>query len=146
MALYRFFKMDFGMVTMLLSHIAFSIPYVILSVLPKLKQMNLHLAEAAMDLGATPFYALRKVVIPEIMPGIITGALFAFTLSVDDFVISFFTTGHGFSNLSITIYSMTRRGINPIINALSTLMFLGLLILLLVINKRTDKALEKGGF
>lgn len=146
MALYRFFKMDFGMVTMLLSHIAFSIPYVILSVLPKLKQMNVHLAEAAMDLGATPFYALRKVVIPEIMPGIITGALFAFTLSVDDFVISFFTTGHGFSNLSITIYSMTRRGINPIINALSTLMFLGLLILLLVINKRTDKALEKGGF
>lgn len=146
MALYRFFKMDFGLVTMLLSHIAFSIPYVILSVLPKLKQMNVHLAEAAMDLGATPFYALRKVVIPEIMPGIITGALFAFTLSVDDFVISFFTTGHGFSNLSITIYSMTRRGINPIINALSTLMFVGLLALLLIINKRTDKALEKGGF
>ena len=82
----------------------------ILSVLPKLKQMNKHLAEAAMDLGATPFYALRKVVIPEIMPGIITGALIAFTLSVDDFVISFFNTGKGVSNLSIEIFSMTRRG------------------------------------
>lgn len=146
MALYRFLKIEFGLATMLLSHIAFSIPYVILSVLPKLKQLNVHLAEAAMDLGATPFYALRKVIIPEIMPGIITGGLLAFTLSVDDFVISFFNTGHGFSNLSITIYSMTRRGINPIINALSTLMFISLLILLLVINKRTDKGLEKGGF
>lgn len=146
MALYRFLRLDFGFLTMLLSHMAFSIPYVILSVLPKLKQMNIHLAEAAMDLGATPAYALRKVIIPEIMPGIITGALFAFTLSVDDFVISFFNTGQGFSNLSITIYSMTRRGINPIINALSTLMFVALLILLLIINKRSDKGLEKGGF
>ncbi len=145
MALYRFLKIDFGLSTMLLSHIAFSIPYVILSILPKLKQMNVHLAEAAMDLGATPLYALRKVIIPEIMPGIITGGLLAFTLSVDDFVISFFNTGHGVSNLSITIYSMTRRGINPIINALSTLMFISLLVLLLIINKRTDKSLERGG-
>src|SRR5690625_399916 len=101
MALYRFFKLDFGFLTMLLSHIVFSTPYVILSVLPKLKQMNIHLTEAAMDLGATPFYALRKVIIPEIMPGIVTGGLLAFTLSIDDFVISFFNTGHGFSNLSI---------------------------------------------
>lgn len=143
MALFRFLRIKFGLVTMLLSHITFSIPYVILSVLPKLKQMNKHLAEAAMDLGATPFYALRKVVIPEIMPGIITGGLMAFTLSIDDFVISFFNTGHGISNLSITIFSMARRGINPVINALSTLMFIGLLIMLLIINKRTDKNLEE---
>ena len=145
MALFRFLKVEFGFITMLLSHIVFSIPFVILSVLPKLKQMNLHLAEAAMDLGATPFYALRKVIIPEIMPGIITGMLLAFTLSIDDFVISFFNTGHGVSNLSITIYSMTRKGINPIVNALSTLMFLALLILLLVINKRSDEDLKTGG-
>lgn len=139
MTLYRLLKFEFGYLTMLLSHVTFCIPYVILSVLPKLKQMNKHLAEAAMDLGATPFYTLRKVIIPEIKPGIITGALMAFTLSIDDFVISFFNTGHGVSNLSITIFSMARRGINPVINALSTLMFVGLLILLLIINKRADK-------
>lgn len=144
MALFRFLRLRFGLVTMLLSHITFSIPYVILSVLPKLKQMNKHLAEAAMDLGATPFYALRKVVIPEIMPGIVTGGLMAFTLSVDDFVISFFNTGHGVSNLSITIFSMARRGINPVINALSTLMFIGLLVMLLIINKRANKNLVEG--
>lgn len=145
MALFRFFRFEFGFITMLLSHIVFSIPYVILSVLPKLKQMNVNLAEAAMDLGATPFYALRKVIIPEIFPGIMTGMLLAFTLSIDDFVISFFNTGQGVSNLSITIYSMTRKGINPIVNALSTLMFVVLLILLLVINKRSDEELKMGG-
>lgn len=146
MVLFRFLRLELGLTTLLLSHISFSIPYVILSILPKLKQMNIHLAEAAMDLGATPFYALRKVIIPEIMPGIITGGLMAFTLSIDDFVISFFNTGHGISNLSITIFSMARRGINPVINALSTLMFISLLILLLIINKRTDDDLQKGGF
>lgn len=145
MTLFRLFKFEFGLITMLLSHITFCLPYVILSILPKLKQMNKHLAEAAMDLGATPFYALRKVVLPEIMPGIITGGLMAFTLSIDDFVISFFNTGHGVSNLSITIFSMARRGINPVINALSTLMFVGLLVLLLVINKRTDKNIQERG-
>lgn len=145
MVLFRFLKLEFGFTTMLLSHITFCTPYVILSVLPKLKQMNKHLAEAAMDLGATPFYALRKVVIPQIMPGIVTGALIAFTLSIDDFVISFFNTGQGVSNLSIEIYSMTRRGINPVINALSTLMFVSLMILLVIINKRTEKhELERG--
>lgn len=145
MTLFRLFKFEFGMLTMLLAHITFCLPYVILSILPKLKQMNKHLAEAAMDLGATPFYTLRKVIIPEIMPGIVTGALMAFTLSIDDFVISFFTTGHGVSNLSITIFSMARRGINPVINALSTLMFVALLILLLIINKRTDKNINERG-
>lgn len=145
MALFRFIKLEFGLFTMLLSHITFCIPYVILSILPKLKQMNKHIYEAAMDLGATPLYALRKVIIPEIMPGIITGGLMAFTLSIDDFVISFFNTGHGVSNLSITIFSMARRGINPVINALSTLMFISMLVLLLIINKRTDKNLVEGG-
>lgn len=145
MALFRFMRLRFGVITMLLSHIVFSTPYVILSILPKLKQMNKHLPEAAMDLGATPFYAFRKVIIPEIMPGIVTGGLIAFTLSVDDFVISFFNTGHGVSNLSITIFSMAKRGINPVINALSTLMFIGLLILLLIINSRTDKNINERG-
>lgn len=139
MTLFRFVKLEFGVLTMLLAHVTFCLPYVILSILPKLKQMNKHLAEAAMDLGATPLYALRKVVIPEIMPGIITGFLLAFTLSIDDFVISFFTTGHGISNLSITIFSMARRGINPVINALSTLMFITMVSLLLIINYRTEK-------
>jgi len=145
MTLFRFMNLEFGFITMLLSHITFSIPYVILSVLPKLRQMNKHLAEAAMDLGATPFYALRKVVIPEIMPGIVSGALIAFTLSIDDFVISFFNKGAGVTNLSITIFSMARRGINPVINALSTLMFIGLFILLLIINSKSSNNIGERG-
>lgn len=127
-----------GFITMLLAHITFNIPYVILSVLPKLRQLDKHLEEAAMDLGATPFYAFRKVILPEIMPGIISGALIAFTMSIDDFVISFFTTGSGVSNLSIKIFSEARRGINPKINATSTLMFLSVLVLLLLINRRSS--------
>jgi len=143
-ALYRFMGLEFGLATILLSHITFCTPYVVLAVLPKLKQMNIHLAEAAMDLGAKPHTALWKVVIPEIMPGIVTGALLAFTLSVDDFVISFFTTGHGVQNLSILIFSMARRGVNPVINALSTFMLIGFFILLLIINKisRTEEDTE----
>ncbi len=143
MILFIFIKLPLGFTTLLLAHITFNIPYVILSVLPKLKQLDSNLYEAALDLGATPWYALRKVIMPEIMPGIITGALLAFTLSIDDFVISFFTTGSGVSNLSITIYSMARRGINPKINALSTLMFTTVLILLLIINIRTDKNIRR---
>ncbi len=142
MTLFISVNMNLGFTTMLLSHVMFSIPYVILSVLPKLRQMNRHMAEAALDLGATPFYAMRKVVIPEIMPGVITGALMAFTLSIDDFVISFFNTGSGVTNLSIVIYSMARRGIKPSINALSTLMLLTVVVLLLIINKRTTKGDE----
>ncbi len=145
MILFIFIKLPLGFTTLLLAHITFNIPYVILSVLPKLKQLDANLYEAALDLGATPWYALRKVIIPQIMPGIITGALLAFTLSIDDFVISFFTTGSGVSNLSITIYSMARRGINPKINALSTLMFTTVLILLLIINIRTDKNTKRKG-
>ena len=136
MILFIFTNFQLGFLSLLLSHITFNIPYVILSVLPKLKQLDKHLYEAALDLGATPLYAYKKVILPEIMPGVITGLLLAFTLSVDDFVISFFTTGSGVSTLSITIYSMARRGINPKINALSTLLFLTVLLLLIIVNFR----------
>ncbi|WP_066498489.1 ABC transporter permease [Abyssisolibacter fermentans] len=139
MALFIFLKIPLGFVTMLIAHVTFNIPYVILAVLPKLRQIPKEIMEAALDLGATPMYAIRKVLIPQIMPGIVTGLLMAFTLSIDDFVISFFTTGHGVTNLSITIYSMARRGIKPEINALSTLLFLSVLILLLIINFRSSK-------
>lgn len=142
MGLFGFFRLNFGFLTMLISHIVFCTPYVILSILPKLKQMDKNMVEAAMDLGATPSYAIKKVVIPQIMPGIITGALMAFTLSIDDFVVSYFTTGNGVSNLSITIYSMARKGINPSINAMSTIMFVSLIVLLLIINKRSSKTIK----
>ncbi len=128
-----------GFSTMLIAHITFNIPFVILSVLPKLKSMNKFTYEAALDLGATSMTAVRKVILPEIAPNIITGFLLAFTLSLDDFVISYFTAGNGVSNLSITIYTMTRRGIKPEINAISTVLFMAILILLLVITKRREK-------
>ena len=131
-------RFTLGFTTMLTSHIAFNVPYVILSVLPKLAQMPDDTVNAAMDLGATPFYAFRKVVLPEIQPGIITGAIMAFTMSIDDFVISYFTAGVGVTNLSIKIYTMARRGIKPSINALSTLMFIAVLVLLLLVNKYSD--------
>lgn len=136
MSLFSFMKMDFGFKTMLIAHIMFCVPYVILSVLPKLRQLPDNVEEAALDLGATPLYAIWKVVIPQIRPGIISGFLMAFTMSIDDFVISFFNTGNGVSNLSIEIYGMARRGIKPEINALSTLMFTAVLIILIVANKK----------
>lgn len=136
MSLFAFINLEFGFTTMLLSHIMFSIPYVILSVLPKLKQLPQNIEEAAMDLGATPSYALRKVILPQIKPGIVSGFLMAFTMSIDDFIISFFNTGNGVSNLSIEIYGMARRGIKPEINALSTIMFTVVLILLLLSNRK----------
>ncbi|MCK9524418.1 MAG: ABC transporter permease [Limnochordia bacterium] len=143
MILFVFARVRLGYLTLLLAHITFNIPYVILSVLPKLRQLNKHLYEAALDLGSTPAQALWKVIIPEIMPGIVTGMLLAFTLSIDDFVISFFTTGSGVSTLSITIYSMARRGINPKINALSTIMFTFVLLLLIVVNVRQAREEKK---
>nr|WP_300275960.1 ABC transporter permease [Peptacetobacter sp.] len=143
MSLFVFIKVDFGYLTMLIAHIMFCIPYVILSVLPKLRQMPENLENAAMDLGATPFYALRKVILPQIKPGIVSGFLMAFTMSIDDFIISFFNSGNGVTNLSIEIYSMARRGIKPEINALSTLMFVTALILLLLSNKK--QSLSEGG-
>jgi len=136
MSLFAFVSMEFGFTTMLLAHIMFNIPYVILSVLPKIKQMPQNIEEAAMDLGATPMYALRKVILPQIKPGIVSGFLIAFTMSIDDFIISFFNTGNGVSNLSIEIYGMARRGIKPEINALSTIMFGVVLGLLLLSNKK----------
>lgn len=139
MILFIFINMRLGFLTLLLSHIVFNIPYVIISVLPKLRQLDKNIYEAALDLGATPAYAIRRVVLPQIMPGVITGLLLAFTLSLDDFVISFFTTGSGVTNLSITIYSMTRRGVSPEINAISTLMFVVVLVLLVVINGRMSQ-------
>lgn len=138
MMLFIVFKIPSGIFTMLLAHITFNIPYVILSVTPKLIQLDNNLYEAAVDLGARPWEAFKKVVLPEIMPGIITGLLMAFTLSIDDFVISFFTTGNGVSNLSIYVYTTAKR-LNPKINALSTIMFLAIMLLLFVINKRTSK-------
>ena len=126
-----------GFSTILIAHITFNVPYVILSVLPKLRQLNKSTYEAALDLGATPAMAFRKIILPDILPGIISGLLIAFTLSLDDFIISFFTTGSGVSTLSITIYSMARLGISPKINALSTLMFIVVLVLLLIVNKRS---------
>ncbi|MEF9952742.1 MAG: extracellular solute-binding protein [Clostridium sp.] len=143
MLLFIAVNMPLGLITLLLAHITFNIPYVILSVLPKLKQMDPNLQEAALDLGATPVVAFKKVVLPEILPGIMTGALLAFTMSLDDFVISFFTTGGGVSNLSIQIYSMARVGVTPTINALSTLLFITVLSLLLLVNSRTGKEPKK---
>ena len=143
MSLFVFIRLEFGFTTMLLAHIVFDIPYVILSVLPKLKQLPANIEDAAMDLGATPWYALRKVVLPQIKPGIISGLLIAFTMSIDDFVISFFTTGNGVTNLAIEVYSMTRRGLTPEINALSTLMFAAVLILLLLSNITANKRHHK---
>jgi len=137
MLLFLFTQVERGYVTMLLAHITFDTPYVILSVLPKLKQMNRHTYEAALDLGATPTYALTHVIIPECKQGIITGAMLAFTLSLDDFTISYFTTSPLVQNLSTLIYSAARKGIEPSLNALSALMFVALLVLLLIVNRRT---------
>lgn len=142
MILFIFANIKFGFKTMLIAHITFNTPYVILSVMPKLKQLDNHIYEAALDLGATPWYAFWKVILPQIMPGIVTGCLLAFTLSIDDFVISFFTTGVGVSNLSITVFSMARRGVNPKINALSTLMFLSVLVLLIIVNVRMSRDIK----
>jgi spermidine/putrescine transport system permease protein len=142
--LFVFVRLNLGFTTLLLAHITFNIPYVILSVLPKLKQLNKHMYEAALDLGAKPLYAFFRVILPEIMPGVVTGFLLAFTLSLDDFVISFFTTGSGVSTLSITVYSMARLGISPKINALSALMFIVVLVLLLIVNKRSSSGNKNG--
>ena len=125
-------KPGFG--TLLIAHITFCIPYVVLQVMPKLRQMNRHMYEAALDLGCAPVKAFVRVVLPEIMPGIVTGALMAFTISLDDFVISYFNSGSTAQTLSVTIYSMTKKPVTPEINALSTLMFAAVLLLLLLVN------------
>ena len=127
---------DLGYVTLLIAHITFNIPYVIMSIMPKLYQMDKNLIDAAQDLGCTWMQAFYKVVIPEIMPGIINGLLIAFTMSIDDFVISYFTAGSKLQTLSMTIYAMTRKRISPEINAVSTLLFVTVLLLLAIVNIR----------
>lgn len=133
MLLFITFHVEKGYVTMLLAHIAFCIPYVMLSVMPKIRSLDKNLADAAMDLGATPWQALTKVIVPQITPGIISGALIAFTMSVDDFIISYFVTGRGVKNLSIMVYTMSKR-VNPSINAISTLVVVIITIALVLLN------------
>ena len=147
------FSLGFG--TLLVAHITFNIPYVVLAVLPKLRQLNPNLGEAAMDLGATPWQAFWKVLMPELRPGILNGLLIAFTLSIDDFVISYFTAGSEVATLAMQIYAMTRKRISPEVNALSTILFVVVLSLLLIVNfremhqtkqaEKRDKALQKDG-
>jgi len=129
--------------TMLIAHITFCLPYVILQVLPKLQQMDRALPEAAMDLGCTPFRAFLKAELPEIMPGVITGMIMAFTLSLDDFVISYFTSGNGFQTLPIRIYNMTKKTVTPKMYALATIIFFVILTLLLISNLYDDEAVQK---
>lgn len=133
MLLFITFRIEKGYMTMLLAHIAFCTPYVMLSVMPKIRSLDPNLADAAMDLGATPWKALTKVIVPQITPGIVSGALIAFTMSVDDFIISYFVTGRGVKNLSIMVYTMSKR-MNPSINAVSTLVVVIITIVLILIN------------
>ena len=135
MLMFIFVHVPLGKGTMIMAHIAFDIPYVLFSVMPKLRQMNPNLYEAALDLGCHPAKALYKVIIPEIMPGIVTGALLAFTMSLDDFVISYFTSNTD-QNLAMIVYSAARRGVEPTMYALSTLMFIVIMVLLLAVNRR----------
>ena len=132
----RAFGFNLGFGTLLIAHITFNIPYVVLSIMPKLRQLDGNLVDAACDLGCTWMKAFIKVVIPEIMPGIINGLIIAFTLSVDDFVISYFTAGGNIMTLPMKIFAMTRRRISPEINALSTILFVTVLLLLLMVNIR----------
>ncbi len=134
-------SLNFG--TMLIAHITFCLPYVILQVLPKLQQMDRALPEAAMDLGCTPLRAFFKAELPEIMPGVITGLIMAFTLSLDDFVISYFTSGNGFQTLPIRIYNMTKKTVTPKMYALATIIFFVILSLLLISNLYDDEAVQK---
>lgn len=134
------FKLDFGFNTLVLAHITFNVPYVLLNVMPKMRQMDKYLYEAAQDLGCNNYQAFTKVVIPEIMPGIVSGFLMALTYSIDDFVISYFTYGPQSQTLPITIYSMTRKRISPEINALSTIIFFIVLAILLYVNIRDARA------
>lgn len=133
MLLFITFNIEKGLGTLLAAHIAFCTPYVILSVMPKIKSLDPNLAEAAMDLGATPWQAITKVIVPQIMPGVFAGALIAFTMSFDDFIISYFATGGGVKNLSIMVYTMSKR-VNPSINAISTLVVVGITVVLILVN------------
>lgn len=135
MLLFLTFGMRFGFMTILLSHITFNIPYVILSVMPRMKQLNPSIYEAALDLGASHIHAFFKVVFPDILPGILSGFLMAFTMSLDDFIITHFTKGPGIDTLSTKIYTEVKKGIKPEMYSLSTLIFVTVLILLFLVNR-----------
>lgn len=143
MLLFLSMGLKFGFGTILLSHITFNIPYVILSVMPRMKNLNPSTYEAALDLGASPIYAFTKVVLPDLLPGIFSGFLMAFTMSLDDFIITHFTRGAGIDTLSTKIYAETRKGIKPEMYALSTLIFITVLLLLLLVNKPDKKESKK---
>ena len=149
MLLFVFFaarmNLEFGFVTLVIAHITFDVPYVILNVMPQFNQMDPHLYEAAQDLGCSPLRAFRKVVLPEIMPGVVSGFLMSFTYSLDDFVVSYFTSGSTSQTLPITIYSMTRRKVSPEINALSTLIFVAVVAVLIVKHTIENKAAKRAG-
>lgn len=136
-------RLTMGFGTLLIAHISFNIPYVLLSVSPKLRQMDKNLIDAAQDLGCTWMQAFWKVVLPEIKPGIVSGALIAFTMSIDDFVISYFTAGSATSTLAMTIYGMTKKRVSPQINAVSTLLFVTVLVLLVIVNSRDARQERK---
>ena len=136
-------RSSLSFITLLIAHITFNLPYVILSVMPKLNQLDTHLSEAALDLGCTPFKAFFKAILPSISTGIVTGFIMAFTLSIDDFVISYFTTGPEFQTLPLLIYSMTKRRVTPDMYALSTIMFVSILVLLILFNFASSKASRK---
>lgn len=144
MLLFVALHIDLGYMTLIFAHITFCVPYVILNVLPKLRQMNRNLYDAALDLGCSPMQAFRHVVIPEIMPGIVTGFLMSITYSIDDFVISYFTHGSTSQTLPITIYSMTRRKVSPEVNALSAIIFVIVLMVLLLMNIKDLKSSAPG--
>ena len=143
MLLFAFLNMRLGFLTLLIAHISFSVPYVILNVLPKLRQLDLYQYEAALDLGCNSSQAFFKVVLPEIFPGILSGFLMAFTYSIDDFVISYFTTGPQTQTLPVAIFSMVRRQVSPEINALSAIMFVVVLSLLIAMNIKDIRASKK---
>lgn len=143
MLLFLALNFRLGFVTVLLSHTTFNVPYVILSVMPKLKQTNHSTYEAALDLGATPLKAFFAVVLPDIFPGVLSGFLLAFTLSLDDFIITHFTRGNSVSTLSTLIYSETRKGVKPEMYALSTLLFVSVLLLLIIVNRAGAKQEKK---
>ena len=132
-----------GFTTILLAHITFNIPFVMLSVIPRIKDMNFYVYEAALDLGATPVYAFRKTILPDLMPGVISGALMAFTMSLDDFIITYFTKGSGFETLSTLIYNEVKRGIQPEIYALSAIIFGVVLSLLLTVYRVPNSKLKE---
>ena len=142
MLLFLSFGIRFGFGTILLSHITFNIPYVILSVMPRMRNLNPHTYEAALDLGASPVYAFFKVTFPDLLPGILSGFLMAFTMSLDDFIITHFTKGAGIDTLSTKIYTEVRKGIKPEMYALSTLIFVTVLLLLALVNRPTKEDIK----